>query len=226
MIYTIRRSFLIWLTIAFAQVVIVTPAFGQMQGAATYSDSWGDVYNIYGSGTTDSSYNSYNHEFRAVTTLASPNGRMSSQDTGYSSYATAYVALSFDQNDLGLYTVETEHYDYCPIVFQEVYVGYTYASAEAGTSQAIYKNDFCTVSSTSPLVLYCEWVPIPGCSVKCMPAPITTHPTIPPDLAPIAESRIVRLQFWIAAGGYHFCIPSNTEIIYAHTGIPLTCEDQ
>lgn len=33
--------------------------------------------------------------------------------------------LLFDENDLGLYTVDTDHFDYCPMVFQEIFVGHS-----------------------------------------------------------------------------------------------------
>lgn len=120
-----KRNPFLWLSVVLLHVVIAAPAFAQMQGSANYSDSWGDSSYIYGSGVTDSPYNNYNHTFRAVTTLRSPSGRVSSYDTGYGSYASAFVSLSFDANDLGLYTVDTDHYDYCPVVFQEIFDGST-----------------------------------------------------------------------------------------------------
>lgn len=131
MTHTLKRNFLFWLTIVFLHIVIATPAFAQMQGSTTYSDSWGDGDYVYGSGVTDSPYNSYNHTFRAVTTMTSPLGRVSSYDSGYGSGA-AFVSLSFDEDDLGLYTVETDHYDYCPIVFAEAFIGHSGSSVRTG----------------------------------------------------------------------------------------------
>ncbi len=120
-----KRNPFFWLSVVLLNVVIAAPAFAQMQGSANYSDAWGDSDYVYGGGVTDSPYNNYNHTFRAVTTLQSPGARVSSYDTGYGSYASAFVSLSFDANDLGLYTVDTDHYDYCPVVFQEIFVGST-----------------------------------------------------------------------------------------------------
>ncbi len=118
------------------------PAFGQM-GAAFYSDSWADESgDVYGFGVTDSSYNQYNHESRAIVTLSSPNGRVSSYDTGYgSSYATGYVYLSYDENDVGAYTVNSEHWDYCPVVFADIYQG-------SSGSQTQTCTDTCTQCRT------------------------------------------------------------------------------
>jgi hypothetical protein len=132
MIHSVKQNLFFWLTVAFLHMVIAAPAFGQMQGSTIYSDAWGDDNYVYGSGVTDSPYNSYNHTFRAVTTMQSPNGRVSSYDTGYGSYASAFVSLSFDENDLGLYTIDTDHYDYCPIVLSEIFVGHSGAAAKTG----------------------------------------------------------------------------------------------
>jgi len=132
MTYTVKRTLLFWLTVVCLSVAIATPAFAQMQGSTTYSDSWGDSDYVYGSGVTDSPYNSYNHTFRAVTTMVSPLGRVASYDTGYGSYAVAFVSLSFDDNDLGLYSIDTDHFDYCPIVSQEIFVGHSGAAIKTG----------------------------------------------------------------------------------------------
>jgi len=100
------------------------PAFGQM-GASFYSVVWTDESgDVYGFGVTDSSYNQYNHQSRAIVSLSSPNGRVSSYDTGYSgSSATGYVYLLYDENDVGSYFINTEHWDYCPVVFSDIYQG-------------------------------------------------------------------------------------------------------
>ena len=71
------------------------------QSTAWYSDSWGDDYTLYGSGVSYSSYNTYSHTFRVITTMTSPNGRSATSDTGYSSYASSFVSLGIDENDLG-----------------------------------------------------------------------------------------------------------------------------
>lgn len=152
MIHIVTRNFLFWLAVVFLHLVIAKPAFAQMVGASSYTDSWGDDYNVYGSGTTDSPYNNYNHTFRAVTTIVSPSGRSSSQDTGYSSYATAHVSLSFDENDLGLYSVDTDHYDYCPIVSQEVFSGHTSAAVKTGLTILCY--DYYGLDTTTDRCLF------------------------------------------------------------------------
>lgn len=129
---TARIGFIFSVAIVFLSVMTTKPAFGQMQGVSSYSDAWGDDNYVYGSGVTDNPYNTYNHTFRAVTTIMSPNGRISTSDTGYSSYATAFVSLEFDENDLGVYTVDTQHYDFCPIVSQEIYNGSTGSAVRTG----------------------------------------------------------------------------------------------
>jgi hypothetical protein len=168
MIHSVKQNLFFWLTVAFLHIVIAAPAFGQMQGSTIYSDAWGDDNYVYGSGVTDSPYNSYNHTFRAVTTMQSPNGRVSSYDTGYGSYASAFVSLSFDENDLGTYTIDTDHYDYCPIVFSEIFVGHSGAAVTTGFSADCYS--FYRYDDNDG----CWYLPISGCSSKCLLGLVTT----------------------------------------------------
>lgn len=137
MIRTMKRNVSFWLTMVFLLVVIAVPAFAQMQGSTLYSDSWGDDNYVYGHGVTDEPYNTYNHTFRAVTTITSPLGRNSSYDSGYGD-GVAFVSLSFDENDLGVYYVTTDHYDYCPIVLAASFIGSTTVTALSGITLVCY----------------------------------------------------------------------------------------
>lgn len=158
MTHIVKRNFLYWMAVAFLQLVIATPAFAQMLGSTTYSDSWGDENYIYGCGVTDSSPNSYNHTFRAVTTIVSPNGRSASYDTGYGSVASAFVYLTLDEYDLGNFTVNTDHFDYCPFVFAEAFLAATSASYFSPWSEWWYTTD-CITPDPTPCQYY------DGCTV-------------------------------------------------------------
>jgi hypothetical protein len=125
-----KQNFLLGLAVL---CVLATPAFAQMQGSSIYTDAWGSPSYIYGSGVTDPGYNTYNHDSRAVTTMISPKGRISSNDTSYTyGAASSFVALLFDDNDLGEYIIDTSHYDYCPISGAETPLGSTYAQVTTG----------------------------------------------------------------------------------------------
>src|SRR5574341_157467 len=120
-------------------------ALGQMGSTSTYSELWADQNgNLYGCGVTDETYNSYNHQARVISTLTSPNGRSASTDTGYTgSYACASVYLSFDENDVGCFNLGSDHYSYCPVVFQELFNGSTFGQDICvERKQYTYKKDF------------------------------------------------------------------------------------
>ena len=132
MIHIVKQNFFFGLTVAFLYIVIASPAFAQMGSSTYYSDAWGDGSEVYGVGVTEDYYNSYNHTFRAVTTMQSPLGRVSSYDTGYDSSAVAYVGLSYDENDNGVYTVNTDHFNYCENILREISLGSTSTGVRKG----------------------------------------------------------------------------------------------
>jgi|GEM_PF-5083685 len=161
--YITRLSFIFSATIVFFSVMAATPALGQ--STSWYSDAWGDDLYLYGSGTSESSYNYWSHEFRVVSTMTSPNGRTATYDTAYSS-ATAYVSLDFDENDTGFYDVNSIHYDYCPMANQEIYYGSSYARVRVGVS--VICNSFRGIDPNEP-INKCHYEPVEGCLVNCVP---------------------------------------------------------
>lgn|SRR5262249_43778081 len=192
-------------------------------GTTTYFDIWADDNgNLYGMGSTQPLPNPYNHQGRVTVTLTSPHGRIASSDTDFCcSYAQAQVMLPFDENDQGIFSLTTEHRNRCPIALI-LFAGVTnFGSAATGQSRAIYKNDFCTVSTPSPLTLYCEFVPVLDCMVNCKPSPLVRRLT----KAPTASYRIIRFQSWITVRGIVTCIPATTSEIDAELGTPLTCAE-
>ena len=144
MIHIVKQNFFFGLTVAFLHIVFASPAFAQMGGSTYYSDAWGDGEYVYGVGVTEDYYNSYNHTFRAVTTMQSPLGRVSSYDTGYDSSAVAYVGLSFDENDNGIYTVNTDHFNYCENILREISLGSSTAAAKSGVTNVCFRFLFLT----------------------------------------------------------------------------------
>jgi hypothetical protein len=155
--------------IAFAS----SPVYGQMGNISKYSDAWGDDNYLYGCGITEDQYNSYNHTFKAITTMTSPNGRVATQDSGFRApSARADVLLTFDENDLGNNLISTQHYTYCPVVRQTASLGSTGASVRSGISSTCYTyyrhdpNDGCW------------YLPINGCTSRCILG-LVTYPLIP-----------------------------------------------
>lgn len=205
---------------------LTTSVFGQ----STYSDVWvDDDLNVYACGTTDDTYNMYNHQARVRSTLTSPNGRVDSMDTGYAgTYACANAYLPFDENEIsGLFQISSEHEGWCPIVFQAVIYGTTYASIDgaSGDSRVIYKKDFCVDPSPNPPVeYYCEFVVVDPeeCLVGCKTPRITKGPYS----APVSDlHRIVSLQAWYRIGTKKRCLPfliTNTDF---PLGAPYGCAE-
>src|SRR5258708_24944339 len=109
-----------------------TSAFSQMGSFSVYFDSWVDDSNpdsgsIVGAGVTQDSYNSYGHTYWVVTTLTSPNNRTSSATSyhtnGYNAYTSAETTLPWDWNDLGDYSIGSQHWMCCPYMGGNPYTG-------------------------------------------------------------------------------------------------------
>lgn len=115
--------------ISFLIIFSATSAHGQVM----WSDSWGQAPTpgvnyyeddpppntipgmyVWGCGITEDNYNTYGHEYYVTTTVTSFNGRTASLLGGGTSYAIAEASLTFDRDDLGEFTVVTEHEIYCP----------------------------------------------------------------------------------------------------------------
>jgi len=145
---------------------------------ACYTDSWGDdsgvpegtIYDegdvrngpyIIGSGVTHMEYFEPYHEASVVTTLTSPSGQ---QITGYDSdwwgyykqsfTARAEVELLWNSNEVGTYTLNSEHLSYCP----ETNFGSTLSSWYLGVSVNVMK--------------YESGGSVPNCNVYC---PVYTY---------------------------------------------------
>lgn len=118
-----------------------SPVLGQ---TAVYSDGWisqgatADTGTITGIGVTEDDNNYYGNSYWVVTTLRSPNGRVATATSqANSSYAEANANLALDWNDIGEYTVDSEHW------FSDsegsYVIGYSQIRQQVGFSQAIYR---------------------------------------------------------------------------------------
>lgn len=212
---------------AMLTVFLSAVAFGQSMYATLYSDTWVDTDYLYACGVTEG-YD-FGHHARVKTRITAPNGSYNEYDTGElaESYAVANVSFPLYYGVYpGEYVTQSDHWQWCPTAFALEFAGLTFAYAASGESQAIYKPSYCTVSTPGPpLTLYCEFVPLDTCpSLKCMPSTLVRRPTIPPDSAPTADFRIVRLQAWVEVSGYKVCLPGTSEID-APYGTPLDCKE-
>ena len=210
-------SIRLFAAVVFLGIFGVSPAFGDN----TYSDSWGDESGtIRACGITEGVYT---HLYYVNTTLTSPNGR-TDQGQGMEQIQNARtdVSLPLLMDDIGDYNTTSTHSRACPDVPGFFYViGITAASVATGTSRAIYKLDFCTVSTPSPLTYYCEFVPIPGCTVSCMASLIVRRPSSPPG----ASDRIIRLQSWVQVGSTRVCVPGLVDEVDSPFGTTLPCAE-
>jgi len=135
----------VWLVI-----ITVCPAFGQMYGSSSYSDSWTTEQGIWGCGVTEDYYNNYNHTYTVYTEMTSPQGRYVSFTGGPSApYSRADVFLDFDLNDTETYMISSNHEQYCPVSGDTFMIASTAASIDISLSQSAYfKQDPST----------CRWV--------------------------------------------------------------------
>jgi len=139
-----------------------------------YSDGGTSFSYIWGRGVTSSDYNTYGHQFRAVTTLTSPHGRSATVSSGRStSYSEAFASIPFDPTDTGEYTVVTEHFELCPYVSQEWSIGSTSRRMGTGVSTSCWSWGGYTDTDGSGHVRCVYTVPngnTPGCAT-CVPNP-------------------------------------------------------
>lgn len=175
--------------------------FGQMS-AYTYSDLWADDNgNLYGCGVTDEGYNTYSHQARVITTLTSPNSRSSSQDTGYQgSYACATVYLSFDESDIGMFNLSSDHIAYCPVVFQEISYGSTFDSGTAATGYSI---TWWRRSTPSSQPGNCNYNKVASCTASCAPAD--------PWSRACTTLYVRAFRSYVSILGKKICIPPNDD---------------
>ena len=65
----------------------------------------------------------------------------------------------------GIYSVDSQHFDFCPMSFEEIYYGSSGAAVRVGVSVICY-----ILKDYWPQYGECEYVPIPSCTVKCKDA--------------------------------------------------------
>jgi phage baseplate assembly protein gpV len=123
-------------------------AMAQMSYGSTYSNVTiggdSDSYDassptqgyVDGQGATEDSYNSYGHQYWVVTTISNQYGSSSTVTSSSSTYfteATATLPLG-----AGNFTVDTEHWYYCPIANQTLLNSTSGAFAEYLGSEDVY----------------------------------------------------------------------------------------
>jgi hypothetical protein len=203
-----------------------TSAFSQMGSSSTYSDSWVDDSNpdagaIVSIGVTQDSSNGYGHTYWVVTTLTSPNSRTaratSYQTNGYNAYTRAETTLPWDSNDLGDYSIGSQHWMCCPYMGGNPYTGAgcfpstTSVGAKAGSSRATY-------SFTSQNFCCCTYHIIPNCYVRCGP------PEVSRVQVSACAAYIQRIQTWYEVSGYTFCVASPVFFVDFANWVPCSEE--
>jgi hypothetical protein len=139
-----------------------------------YSNGGTNFSYIWARGITSSDYNTYGHQFRAVTTLTSPHGRSATVVSGRStSYSEAFASIPFDPTDTGEYTIVTQHFEMCPYVNQEWSIGTTSRRMGTGISTSCWSWGGYTDTDGSGHVRCVYTLPngnTPGCAT-CVPNP-------------------------------------------------------
>jgi hypothetical protein len=176
-----------------------------------YSDGGTNFSIIWGRGITSSDYNTYGHQFREVTTLTSPHGRIVTLSGGRSaSYSEAFASLPFDPSDVGDYTIFTQHYEWCPYVNQEWTVGSTSREMKTGISVSCWNWGGYTDTDGSGHVRCIYTVPngnTPGCAT-CVPSPGV--PKVHLDKYGFCPPSIDWEVPWFRLAGAPICSPVGT----------------
>lgn len=144
-----------WMVAAFC-LFASTPVFAY----STYSDVSYNGSMIYGYGVTDATNYSYTHDATVSVVLTSPN-RSSGGGGTSSNSVTGYAYLSWDDNDLGDYTVTATHWAYCSVMggyFIDAVVTSSYVNF--GISYIVYHQPTkiganCIYSMKSPCAVPC-----------------------------------------------------------------------
>lgn len=146
--------------------VITLQVSAQMGSGTTYSDTWIDTSVsgglVIGSGVTDESYNTYNHEAWVNVTLTSSSGQTATAGAGqqggggYGTFARADAVLPLNEAD-EFFDVEAEHGYFCAIAFRDTNLGTTFVTADVITHS--YKKDFPATEYVPTCCSPCTIVP-------------------------------------------------------------------
>ncbi|CAN5874406.1 hypothetical protein BH20ACI4_BH20ACI4_09410 [soil metagenome] len=119
--------------------VITLQVSAQMGSGVTYSDTWIESSvtgnSVIGSGVTDESYNTYNHEAWVNVTLSNSSGQTATANAGqqggggYGTFARADAVLPLTETD-EFFNVESEHGYFCAIAFRDTILGTTFVTAD------------------------------------------------------------------------------------------------
>jgi hypothetical protein len=190
-------------------------AFGQTD----YSDVWVDQSNpdapqIVGFGATENDYTS--DAIGVETTLTSPSGRTATGYADGSGSASVQVALPWDWNDLGVYTVLTRHQPLCwgnwdGSMIYETHIGgiaiwhfnpdynrcmearQTSTTVRFGASQVVFQN-----TGTRDSEGRCVYRVIPNCNVAC-----TVRGQVED---PVCANYAIWSEPWINTSYGHICL--------------------
>lgn len=212
-------AFCVFVTVMFACLFLLQE---RIYAVACYTDSWGDdsgvpegmIYDegdtrdgpyIVGSGVTHMEYFEPYHEASVATTLTSPSGQ---QITGYDSdwwgyykqsfTARAEVELLWNANEVGTYTINSEHFSYCP----ETNFGSTQGSWYLGVSVNTMKYESGGYVPNNPALYFS----IPICNVTC---PVYTY-TRPNFLGQYVKLYVPRGPFGCLRGSLVVGYANNT----------------
>jgi len=204
--------FKLWFLCLVISLFLGPTAFGQV---AVYSDTWLDNSDpnnlkIIGRGVTQDDQNYYGNSYWVVTTVTSPSGRTATS-TSYqdASYAEVETPLVWQENDLGNYAIQSQHWvctpdDGCYVVDS------TSAVIGTGISHAAYVENVEFADGTA------NFIPIQGCNVTCMPSSFRTTKFCGSQL----DYRL-RLQMWTQTFGIRVCTPGFVQINTFCGGSPL-----
>jgi len=186
-----------------------------------YSQSGSDFNVLWARGISYGDYNTYNHQYRAVVTIRSPNGRVSTNVGGRSTYSEALAALPVDYSDLGTYVIDTAHSEWCPYVNQEWPIGHTYSWMPFGLATTCW-NGYKQMPVGDSIV--CSYIGMQwGCSAACVPAPGVPQHVKGTGTFPDCPPKVAYTIPYFSEGGAVICAPSGWHTDFWSPAAPCSC---
>jgi hypothetical protein len=181
---------------AFSTLCLILAASVSARAVTTYQDAWltgegEETIYIVACGITDGDYDWEYHHTRVETGLRSPAGREAyeisedtqyPQQTGLYPYARAEAILTFDENDVGDFYLETVHTSSCPYAsFEHIDIlfrggtfdqRYTYTGFDELFQEYVYQVTDCVASCTASYPRQRRYEQYRGLYVGCRGASI------------------------------------------------------
>jgi hypothetical protein len=219
------------IVVVFCIVVIMvvlgkTPAKAQEMvegyGSYNFADTWADenMDFIWGFGSTEAWFNSWNHESRVIMNFLSPNGTYGTYDSLFTGgYAYGHVSWPFDENNLGNYSLDVDHRNWCPVASREFAQAYTSASIRVGITNVCYQWD-----PAMSVGNHCEYIRQADCPVTKCKDPLF-HTYTKQSSEPLCPAMFRAKRKWVEKEDACGCNITCTTVQTVQYQVPCFCTE-